>query len=284
MTTGAALAILVATLLFAVGCIVVSRQAAATRPLFRDAGMVGEVRNDLMFAVTILLGFLLLIAMTHYESSSEAAVNEARAVTALVSSADGISNRELREEIQHDAVCYARAVLSDDWTAGDTSDIGGEAGGSLRADFRLNELSRSVSAAVRAGYDYDALMSGDNEIRTNRAARLYQGTPFSTALWVISGLSVALLVLMAAMLLAAEYAWVQYLVVGGTALILAFMLVLIGAFSKPFSGESPLPVVSPVVMQTAIGDIDQYVRGDRKVMRSCRSTSEGDSSPATARG
>ena len=283
MTLGTALAIVVATLLFAVGCIMVSRRAAARRPIFRDPGMSSEVRNDLMFAVTILLGFLLLIAMTHYESSGEASVNEARAVVALASSADGISNPVLRRRIQHDAVCYARAVLQDDWTAGDTSAVGGEAGGSLRADFRLNEMSRSVSAAVRAGYDYDALMSGDNDVRTNRAARLYDGAPFSTALWVISGLSVALLLLMAAMLLATEYAWVQYLIVGSTALILAFMLALIGAFSRPFSGEAPLPMVSPVVMQTALGDIGQYVNNDPIVMRSCRSTGVADV-PGAARG
>lgn len=272
MTIGSALAILVATLLFAVGCIMVSRLAAARRPLFRDPAMVSELRNDLMFAVTILLGFLLLIAMTHYEDSGNAAMNEARAVTGLASSADGVSNTQMRERIQHDAVCYARAVLSDDWAAGDTADIGGEAGGSLRADNRLNEMSRSVSATVRAGFSYDSLMSGDNAIRTERAARLYQGTPFSAALWVMSGLSVAILVLMSAMLLANEYLWVQYLIVGATALILAFMLVLIGAFSSPFTGQRPLPVVSPVVMQNAITDISQYVGGNRNVMGPCRTT------------
>lgn len=273
MTPGTALAILLGTLLFAVGCIVVARMAAARRPLFRDPGMASELRNDLMFAVTILLGFLLLISMTHYENSSAAAMNEARAVTGMASTADGIRDREIRENIQHDLVCYARAAVSDDWTAGDDSSVGGEVGGSLRAEYRLNELSRTVSAAVRAGYDFDELMAADTAIRTHRAERLYQGTPFSLALWVMSGLSVALLIIMAAMLLATEYAWVQYAIVGSTALILAFMLILIGAFSKPFSGTAPLPVVSPAVMEQSVDDIREYVNGNPAVMRSCSTTS-----------
>ncbi len=273
MTLGTALAILLGTLLFAVGCIVVARMAAARKPLFRDPGMASELRNDLMFAVTILLGFLLLISMTHYENSSNAAMNEARAVTGMAATADGIRDRAIREEIQHDLVCYARAVVSDDWTAGDESAVGGEVGGSLRADYRLNELSRAVSAAVRAGYDFDEIMAADTAIRTHRAERLYQGTPFSLALWVMSGLSVALLIIMAAMLLATEYAWVQYAIVGSTALILAFMLILIGAFSKPFSGTDPLPVVSPAVMEQSIDDIREYVNGNPAVMRSCSTTS-----------
>lgn len=272
MTVGTALAILIGTLIFAVGCIVVSRRAEARRALFRDPGMAGEVRNDLMFAVTILLGFLLLIAMTHYERSSDAAMNEARAVTGLVSTADGIKDRTIRETIQHDAVCYARAAISDDWDAGDSSEEGGEVGGSQRADYRINELSRAISQAVRAGYDYDELMATDTAIRTYRAERLYQGTPFSLALWVVSGLSVALLIIMAAMLLAREYQWVQYFIVLSTAFILAFMLILIGAFSKPFTGQDPLPVVSPAVMEEALVSMGEYVNDNPRVMRSCRTT------------
>jgi len=273
VTLGTAFTILLGTMLFAVGCIVVARLAAARRAIFRDPGMASELRNDLMFAVTILLGFLLLISITHYESSSAAAMNEARAVTALAATADGIRDKEIRKGIQHDLVCYARAAVSNDWRAGDDSKVGGAVGGSLRADYRLNELSRSVGAAVRAGYELDELTAGNTAIRTHRAERLYQGTPFSLALWVMSGLSVALLLILAAMLLATEFAWVQYFIVGSTALILAFMLILIGAFSKPFSGSAPLPVVSPAVMEQAIADIDEYVNGNPVVMRSCKTTS-----------
>jgi len=235
--------------------------------------MAGEMPNDVLFAVTILLGFLLLIAMTHYEGSGDAAVNEARALTGLVATVDGIKDTAMREDIQHDAVCYTRAAISVDWYAGQTSAEGGEVGGSSRGAYLLNELSRAISSAVRAGYDYDEMMAADTAIRTYRAERLHQATPFSLAPWVMSGLSVALLIIMAAMLLAREYLWVQYYIVLSTAFILAFMLILIGAYSRPFAGQDPLPVVSPVLMEEARASMDTCVNGNPRVMGPCATTS-----------
>jgi len=272
----ASLLILVATLLFAAGCSAVSRQLARNRPLFRDPGISSELRNDLMFGVTILLGFILLIAMTHYENASDSTMQEARAVSGIVTTADGIPNRAIREQIQHDAVCYARSVISDDWTAGDRSDVGGAVGGSLRADRRLNEMSRSISQAARTGLAMDTLIDLDKEVRAHRQERLYQGTPFSTALWLMTIIGVALIIVIGAMLLSTEHAWVQYLITCSTALILAFMLVLIGSFSRPFTAEPPLPSISPEVMEYAITDIREYTGNNPAVMRSCRTTSDVD--------
>lgn len=276
MSFEASLFILAATLLFAVGCSAVSRHLARNRPLFLDPGISSELRNDLMFGVTILLGFILLIAMTHYDTASSATMQEARAVSGIVSTADGIPNRFVREEIQHDAVCYARAVISNDWTAGDRSDVGGAVGGSVRADRRLNELSRSISQAARMGLAMDTLIDLDKEVRTHRQERLYQGTPFSTALWLMTIVGVALIIVIGAMLLSTEHAWVQYLITCSTALILAFMLVLIGSFSRPFTAEPPLPSISPEVMEYAITDIREYTGNDPRVMRSCGSNGATD--------
>ena len=55
---------------------------------------------------------------------------------------------------------------------------------------------------------------------------------------------------------------------------LAFAVtILIGAFSKPFSGTAPLPVVPPAVMEQSIDDIREYVNGNPAVRRSCSTTS-----------
>ncbi len=255
MTLGNALAIIVASLIFSVGCVLVSRAASGRRPLFRDPGAAAEGRNDVVFAVTILLGFLLLIAGNHYDTSANAARTEASAVESLAITADGINDTAARERIQHAAVCYLRTTKSTDWSAAE-GDVGGETGGTPQADLWTAELGRSITAAARKGLDAYPSQDAMHPIRQARSERLYPGTPFSLALWVMSGLGVAIIIVLVAMLLAGEYAWVQYLVTCSTALILAFMLVLIGAFSRPFSSTPPMPAVSSELITTSLHDIE----------------------------
>ena len=269
MPAGTALAIFIASLLFTVGCVVVTRAARARRPLFRDAGAAAEGRSDVVFAVTIVLGFLLLIAGEHYDSSSNAARTEATTMASMAITAQGLPDRQAREAIQHSAVCYLRSARSSDWTAAE-GEVGGAAGGSVETDRWMAAVNNDIAAASRRGLDAYVLQDSVQQARLARSERLYPGTPFSVALWVVSVISVAIVIVLLAMMLAAEFAWVQYLVTGAVALILTFMLVLIAAFSQPFSSDPPLPVVSIDVVDTALQDVARTVGANARVLGPCR--------------
>ena len=246
----------------------ITRSYEKRAPLVRFPEVAAERPNDLNFGYAIILGFVLVAALGTFQNAREAAIEEARAVTTLSRTALTMP-APLRDDLSHQLVCYARQVVAYDW--GDSHADGG-APGSRFVDATSDRISQTVARASQGEVVRDAalgaLLRGEADLREARSLRLGQDRQLPTLFWVMVIVGAVLVVALSAVLLASEFAWFQVLITCGSALIIAFTLVLIFALDHPFKSNPPLPRVEPVAMQAALDSVVRFA-SDRAVDRPC---------------
>ncbi len=251
--------ILIATVGFAITACVVTRRRNATWPLVRNPDHASERPNDLSFGYSIIIGFVLLAALGTYEDAKVAATAEAQAVTALSRTALQIP-AGLRDDLDHQLVCYARDVIRYDWTAGTDGSGAGALGGSPYVDASANRIPQTIQRVTAPGIPVrdatlGALIEQSEQLSRARADRLDQAQRLPELFWLMLVIGGAIFIVISAVMLSDEHAYLQMLITGGTALLIAFTLILIGSLDRPFSSESPLPVIQPVAMERALAGV-----------------------------
>lgn len=262
-----ALLILVATLGFAIVACEVSRAINARRSVVRYPDVTSERPNDLNFGFAIILGFVLVAALGNFQDAREAATTEARALTAMSRSALGLP-APLRDDLSHQLVCYGRDVVTYDWPAARGGDEAGSAYVSATSDRVSQTLARAASTGVVQDAVIASLIDGSSALSESRAQRLSTAQRLPALFWLMIIVGTGLVVSLSAILMAQEYRYLQYLVTGGSALIIAFTIVLIGALDRPYSNQSPLPVVEPVAMRDSVRSVVAFAP-DPAVDRPC---------------
>ncbi|MFB7407041.1 hypothetical protein ACFCZ2_07630 [Streptomyces sp. NPDC056202] len=145
-----------------------------------DTGMaVKDLVGPLLTLTVLLLAFVLVTANGSYGKAEVASRGEARALDQLVETAEYAPEAQ-RARIQADAVCYARAVRTQEWPAMADGD-GSPAPSVWSTDFR---------AAFRdlAGQPvFGMLVAADNKRSDEREERLTQATASipSAILWFL---------------------------------------------------------------------------------------------------
>lgn len=254
-----AFTILVVTLGFAVAACWYTRRRNVQWPLVRNPEHASERPNDLSFGYSIIIGFVLVAALGTYQDAKLAATTEAQAVTALSRTALQIP-AELRDDLDHQLVCYARDVIRYDWTAATDGSGGGALGGSAYVDASANRIPQTIQRVSAPGVEVrdatlGALIDQSEQLSQARADRLDQAQRLPMLFWVMLLIGGAIFIILSAILLADEHAYLQMLITGGTALLIAFTLILIGALDRPFSSDPPLPVIQPVAMERALAGV-----------------------------
>ncbi len=254
-----AVVILVSTVGFAAGACIFARQQAVNRPLVRHPGHTSERPNDLSFGYSIIIGFVLVAALGTYQDAKVAATTEAQAVTALSRTALQVP-AVLRDDLDHQLVCYARDVIRYDWTAATDGSGGGVLGGSPYVDASANRIPQTIQRIASPGVEVrdatlGALIEESEALSQARADRLDQAQQLPLLFWVMLVIGGAIFIALSAILLADENWYLQMLITGGTALLIAFTLILIGALDRPFSSDPPLPVIQPVAMERALAGV-----------------------------
>lgn len=256
MSIWTALLMMAATLGFAVGACLYTRAQHRREDLVRHPDHAGERPNDFSFGYSIIIGFVLVAALGTYQDAKVAATTEAQALTALSRTSLQIP-ANLRDDLDHQLVCYGRDVIQYDWTAGTDGTGGGILGGSPFVDVaasRITHTVQRVSAPTVQVRDatMGALIDQNEALSEARADRLDQAQRLPMLFWVMLVTGAAIFLALSAILLAGERAYLQLLIVGGTALLIGFTLILIGALDRPFSSDPPLPVIQPVAMERAL--------------------------------
>ncbi|OQR63505.1 hypothetical protein B6E66_14405 [Streptomyces maremycinicus] len=145
-----------------------------------DTGMgVKDLVGPLLTLTVLLLAFVLVTANGSYGKAEVASRGEARALDQLVETAEYAPQAE-REQIQADAVCYARAVRFHEWPA--MADGKGSAAPSVwSTDFR--RAFRTLEGKPVFGM----LITADNKRSDEREERLTQATASipSAILWFL---------------------------------------------------------------------------------------------------
>ncbi|MCX5391693.1 hypothetical protein ABZY68_02035 [Streptomyces sp. NPDC006482] len=134
-----------------------------------DAGMaVKDLVGPLLTLTVLLLAFVLVTANGSYGKAEVASRGEARALDQLVETAEYAPELQ-RARIQADAVCYARAVRTQEWPA--MADGKGSAAPSVwSTDFR--QTFRTMEGKPAFGM----LIAADNKRSDEREERLTQAT------------------------------------------------------------------------------------------------------------
>jgi hypothetical protein len=181
------------TLVFAAAIVVLVAVAAvlllalvrrrAGGPVLREPGRGTPTSALAGTAFAVLLALITLAAFQTYNGAKDGAEDEAVAVVELFRTA-GLFPEAQHDELRADFVCYARAVISDEWPAmehGDTSPVVDRWVFAYRRLFNRLDLS---SARERLGLE-DMLASARDRT-AGRRDRLRQATPsVPTPLWLV---------------------------------------------------------------------------------------------------
>jgi len=262
MTALIAIAVLVGSCLVTLGVI------ALVRLLVPYELRGHEERRGWVFAFcgvlyALVIGFVLAYSLNGYNAASEYATQEADAVNTLSRTAT-LFDAEDRDTVGHELICYARAVIYDEWP--------------LMAQGRRSVLARSATDRLFQSFGriarYDVgqpavLQSALDGVRTlgeARSSRLLQSRQTLPAIfWAFMIGGGLILVFYSAVLAGQERRLAQFLFIAPVTILLVSSIYLVAIFERPFDDPSSL---QPQAMQAALTSVREFVP-DPRAARPC---------------
>ncbi|GAA1936457.1 hypothetical protein GCM10009837_73110 [Streptomyces durmitorensis] len=214
-----------------------------------DTGMaVKDLVGPLLTLTVLLLAFVLVTASGSYGKAEVASRGEARALDQLTEIAEYASAEE-RERVQADAVCYARAVRTQEWPA--MADGSGAAAPSVWS----TDVRRSFRG-LEGKPVFGMLIAADNKRSDEREERLTQATASipSAIFWFLLA-TLAITVVALAVCLPRRNNRGQLVVLTVITALLTVTLCIIRDVDRPFDG---IIKVKP----TAIAEVERQANRD----------------------
>jgi hypothetical protein len=254
MTFWAAPLIVVGAVAVAIAGLLVVRRRAPAGGYFADSTRGTGVFSVLARVVAVLLAFVIFLALQTFRTAKETAGQEAVATTQLYRTTALLADPG-GSDLRGDLVCYARAVVEDEWR---TMSAGNE---SSRVQGWLDRMASTTASITpenaRETTAYGEWFDQDAQRREGRRGRLAQAEPFvPSLLWGVLVIG-ALLVIGYMMLFAdpKERGLVQAFMVGGVTAVLASGLVVVAFLDSPY-GER-LGSIRPTEMRRTLDLIEQ---------------------------
>jgi len=213
------------------------RRRAPVGGVFSDADRAAGVFGVLGTSFAVVLAFVIFLAFESYGTAKDKAGQEAIAVSELFHEAR-LFSPSTAHDVRGQLVCYARAVISDEWPAMRRH------GESALVEGWLTRLSTSVDGASISGdkqsIEYRHWLDQASERLDGRRGRLAEATPFvPRPLWVV--LFVGALLLIAYTCVYAdpgEKAWVQAMMVTSITVIVVLGLLSVRFLDSPYENRS----------------------------------------------
>jgi hypothetical protein len=230
------------------------RRRAPEGSYFEDGDRAAGVFGVLATGFAVLAGFVVFLAFESYDTARSGGDREARVVAQQYETVQFLpspANRRLSGEL----VCYARNVVHKEWprmTAGTLADGPNPWG---LAVFRSLRGTDPSSASEQAAFSKYLDQRSDRE--DARSDRTHGGEGvIPTPLWIVLFLSAAILFLF--MLLFAdsgERAFVQATMMGGVAVLVASLLLLLWFLDNPYHGG--VGSLRPVAMERTLALLER---------------------------
>jgi len=242
------------------------RRYAAPDGFLRDTVPATGVFGVLGVAFAVLLAFVLFLAFEGYNRAREGASREAVAVTQLLRMTRLFPEPQ-RDELRGDLVCYARAVVADEWPK---MNAGGE---SPLAAHWLEAIESTVDRTpvdnARTEVALAHWLDQTTERREGRRARLEEAqSTIPPTVWLMLILGAGLTVLY--MLLLAdrrERWWVQGAMIGTITALVVSSLLVIHFLDRPFNPDGAY--IPPNEMATTLRLVEHEVAGIPPVTFPC---------------
>lgn len=258
MTVAVAVLVVAGVTVLSITALLVVRRHAPEGSFFSDGDRAAGVFGVLATGFAVLIGFVVFLSFTSYDTARSGAEDEARIVAQQNETAQFLP-LAVRKELSGQLVCYARSVVHREWpalAAGDLSTASINPWG--LALFRTIQKVEPRSNAEQTAYDTWFQQVSDRE--TARGDRLHgaQGV-IPTPLWIVLFLSAALI--FGYMLLFAdsgERAFVQATMIGTVAVVLSSTMMLLWFLDNPF--HHGVGSLRPVAMERTLTILDQESR------------------------
>src|SRR3954463_4729328 len=230
----------------AVGAMLLVRRHAPDGSYFVDGDRAAGVFGVLATGFAILAGFVVVLAFESYDASRTGAQAEARIVAHQFETVQLLPVR-VRARLSGDLVCYARSVVHHEWPkmiSGTLSPAPNAWGLALFAGLRETQPRSASEQAAFSKYLDER--SDREDARADRAHSAEGVIP--TPLWMVLFLSAAILfVFMLFFADNGERVVVQATMMGGVAVLVSSLLLLLGFLDNPYHGS--VGTLKPVAMK-----------------------------------
>jgi len=246
--------IVVSVSVVAIGAMLLVRRGAPEGSYFEDGDRAAGVFGVLATGFAVLLGFVVFLAFESFDTSRTGAENEAEIVAQQLETAQ-LMPPSIRASMSGALVCYARAVVDQEWPRMETGTLSEGLNPWSIAMFRTLRTVEPRSASEQAAYTKWLDQRSDRQAaRTDRVHGAEGVIP--TPLWIVLFLSA--LVIFGFMLLFAdsgERAFVQATMMGGVAVVITSTLLLLWFLDHPF--HDGLGGLRPTAMERTLEIVDR---------------------------
>jgi hypothetical protein len=261
MNVAVAAVIVAASTGAAIATMLLVRRRAPDGGYFNDGDRAAGVFGVLATGFAVLLGFVVFLAFTSYDSARSGAEDEATIVAQQVEIAQFLP-AEVTEPLTLELTCYARSVAGVQWDRMEDGTLGEELNPWGVALFETIGTVEPETASEQAAFGKWLDQTSDRE--QARSDRIHGATGvIPTPLWFVLFFSSGVIfVYMLFFADSGERAVVQALLVGTVVSVIVTMLILLQFLDDPFHGG--VGSLEPVAMERALIVIDEEreVAGD----------------------
>ena len=242
-------AIVVGVAAGAIAAMLLVRRRAPEGSYFEDGDRAAGVFGVLATGFAVLAGFVVFLAFESYDTSRGGAEAEARIVAQQFETVQFLP-ASARERLSGELVCYARSVVHDEWprmTSGTLGNAPNRWGVALFRSLRGTEPRLASEQTAFSKY-----LDERSDREDARADRTHGGEGvIPTPLWIVLFLSAGILfVFMLFFADPGERVVVQATMMGGVAVLVASLLLLLWFLDNPYHGG--VGALKPVAMERTL--------------------------------
>jgi hypothetical protein len=228
--------IVIGTAALAIAAMLLVRRRAPEGSYFEDGDRAAGVFGVLATGFAILAGFVVFLAFESFDTSRSGAEAEARTVAHQFETVQFLAS-PTREQLSGELVCYARSVVHDEWPQMESGTLGNAPNKWGVALFRSLRDAQPRTATQQAAFGKYLDERSDRE--DGRADRAHGAEGVIPApLWIVLFLSAGILfVFMLFFADSGERAVVQATMMGGVAVLVSSLLLLLGFLDNPYHGS-----------------------------------------------
>jgi hypothetical protein len=233
----------------AIAAMLLVRRGAPDGSYFDDGDRAAGVFGVLATGFAVLAGFVVFLAFESYDTSRSGAETEARIVAEQFETVQFLPE-PARGRLSGELVCYARSVVHEEWPRMESGTLDDGLNPWGVALFRSLRGTQPRSASEQAAFSKYLDQRSDRE--DARADRTHGGEgAIPTPLWIVLFLSAAILfVFMLFFADSGERAFVQATMMGGVAVLVSSLLLLLWFLDNPFHGG--VGSLRPVAMERTL--------------------------------
>ena len=237
----------------AVTAMLLVRRRAPEGSYFEDGDRAAGVFGVLATGFAVLLGFVVFLAFESYDTSRSGAETEAQIVTQQFEMAH-LFPVASRAPLSGALVCYARTVVHQEWSQMEAGTLGDKPNPWGVVTFHILSSADPKTATEQAAYS--KWLDQRSEREQARVDRIHGGEGvIPVPLWIVLLLTaVVIFVFMLFFADSAERAIVQATLMGGVAIVISSMLLLLWFLDNPY--HAGVGGLRPVAMERALRILD----------------------------